>query len=179
MILIQLALSAGANAAMQPKRIILLIGDGMGQQQATALRHFKARHNNDTSLMWDALTRGEVSTSPVDSAAITDSAAAATAYATGRKTSKGFIGVDAQGQPLSTVVEKAKQQGWNTGLITTTQINHATPASFLAHNSSRNNYAAIADEYIDATIANKFKFDLLMGAAEPTLNAQIVTWWAN
>ncbi|HBY86180.1 MAG TPA: alkaline phosphatase, partial [Colwellia sp.] len=90
---------------------------------------------------------------------ITDSAAAATALATGVKTYNDAISVDTNKKPLLTVLEWAKQQGKKTGVVVTSQINHATPASYLSHNENRNNYNAIADSYID----NGIKADVYFG----------------
>lgn len=65
---------------------------------------------------------------------VTDSAAGATAFSCGIHTYNGAIGVEAEGKtPVGTVLEAAKRQGFSTGLVTTSRITHATPASFYAH----------------------------------------------
>jgi alkaline phosphatase len=92
----------------------------------------------------------------------TDSASAATAMASGVKTVNGAIGVDVNGQPVQLVTQRAEAQGKATGVITTVEWSHATPAGFVAHNASRNNYAAIAQEMISSSGT-----DVIMGAGNP------------
>ena len=93
----------------------------------------------------------------------TDSAAAATALSTGVKTYNGAIGVNSAGQPVANVLEGAEELGKATGVVTSVQISHATPAGFVAHNQSRNNYAQIASEMIQQSEA-----DVIMGCGHPT-----------
>ncbi len=95
----------------------------------------------------------------------TDSASAATAMSTGVKTYGGAIGVDTQGQPLKHIAERAEELGKATGVVTTVEFSHATPAGFVAHNLSRNNYAAIAQEMIMSSAT-----DVIMGAGNPGFN---------
>ncbi len=92
----------------------------------------------------------------------TDSAAAATAMATGVKTYSGAIGLDAGGRPLANVIETAEGRGMATGVVTSVQLSHATPAGFVAHNPNRNNYAEIAREMIEQSGA-----DVIMGCGHP------------
>ncbi|CAE6923351.1 Belongs to the alkaline phosphatase family [Vibrio sp. B1REV9] len=66
-------------------------------------------------------------------------------------------------KPVKTMLEMAKEQGMVTGLVATSQINHATPASFAAHNESRRNYDEIADDYIDNKVSDQLPVDLLLG----------------
>ncbi|MGL5907995.1 MAG: alkaline phosphatase, partial [Shewanella sp.] len=117
----------------------------------SAYRYYK--DNPDTEeveqTVFDRLLVGMASTYPASvSGYVTDSAAAATALATGVKTYNGAVSVDTQKQPLPTVLEKAKALGLSTGIAVSSQINHATPAAFLAHNDSRKNYDAIALSYL-------------------------------
>ncbi len=92
----------------------------------------------------------------------TDSAAAATAMSTGVKTMTGAIGVDPDGQPLRNVVEAAEEKGMSTGVITSVQFSHATPAGFVAHVVSRHDYGKIADYMI-----NESACEVVMGAGHP------------
>lgn len=96
----------------------------------------------------------------VDSGA-TDSAAAGTALGTGVKTNSGIIGFDPDGERLLTVGEQAKAVGKKVGVVASVPFNHATPASFIAHNSSRNDYQGLATEMIDSGI------DVIMGGGHP------------
>jgi len=92
----------------------------------------------------------------------TDSAAAATAMACGVKTYDAAIGVDVNGQPLRNALELAEQKGKSTGVVTSVEWSHATPAGHVAHNVHRNNYAQIAQEMVNVSAA-----DLIMGAGHP------------
>ncbi|MGL4938057.1 alkaline phosphatase [Shewanella sp.] len=143
--------SGPTKAPARPKNIVIMIGDGMGPAYTSAYRYYK--DNPDTEeveqTVFDRLLVGMASTYPASvSGYVTDSAAAATALATGVKTYNGAVSVDTQKQPLPTVLEKAKALGLSTGIAVSSQINHATPAAFLAHNDSRKNYDAIALSYL-------------------------------
>lgn len=145
-----------------PKNIIMVIGDGMGPAYTTAYRYFsdnpKTKQVEET--VFDRYLIGMSSTYPAPvSGVVTDSAASATALATGVKSYNKAIGVNVNKQPVETVLEWAKLQGKKTGIVVTSQINHATPASYLTHNESRKNYDEIADSYIDGGI----KADLYLG----------------
>jgi len=145
-----------------PKNIIMVVADGMGPAYTTSYRYF----NDDPTTpfieetVFDRLLVGAASTYPAKvSGVVTDSAAGATALASGVKTYNGAIGLDVNKKSVETVLEFAKKQGKKTGVVVTSQINHATPASYLAHNESRRNYNAIADSYIDDGI----KADIYLG----------------
>jgi alkaline phosphatase len=145
-----------------PKNIIMVIGDGMGPAYTTAYRYFSDNPNTEMieETVFDRHLKGFSSTYPAAiSGVVTDSAASATALATGVKSYNGAIGVDVNKKSVQSVLEWAKLQGKSTGVVVTSQINHATPASYLTHNESRNNYNAIADSYIDEGI----KADLYFG----------------
>ena len=75
---------------------------------------------------------------------VTDSASSGTALATGRKTYNGAISVDHEGTPIKTVMEIAKEYEMSTGVVVTSTVTHATPASFLAHIDYRKKEAEIA-----------------------------------
>jgi alkaline phosphatase len=87
---------------------------------------------------------------------MTDSAAAATAMATGYKVNNGVISMEIPGSetPLKTLLEISKELGKRTGLVSTTYITHATPAAFGAHNPQRNNLGEIAHDYLHLTRPN-------------------------
>ncbi len=127
-LILAIALLTCVSAAAQ-RRVILLIGDGMGLAQVSAL--MLAAGDEPTSFE-RATTGGFVKTSSADNR-VTDSAAAATAYASGIKTNNTYLGVDADGQPLETILEKAEAAGLSTGLVATTYLEHATPGAFYAH----------------------------------------------
>ena len=80
----------------------------------------------------------------------TDSAAAATAMATGHKTDKGVLGLAPDGRILRSVFERAHAAGLATGMVTTSGLADATPGGFLAHVSSRNDYALVFEDVIES-----------------------------
>ena len=150
------------NKNTAPKNIIMVIGDGMGPTYTTAYRYFNDNPKTEVieETVFDRHLKGLSSTYPAAvSGVVTDSAASGTALATGVKSYNGAIGVDVNKNNVQSVLEWAKIQGKATGVVVTSQINHATPAAYLTHNESRKNYNAIADSYID----NDIKADLYFG----------------
>lgn len=123
----------------RPKNVILLIGDGMGLSQMSAAFYYGDDKPNFTRFP----VIGLITTSSCKEK-ITDSAAGATAFSTGSKTSNGRIAMDKDGEPLETLVETFSEEGLATGLVSTSSITHATPAAFYAHERSRNSENAIA-----------------------------------
>ncbi|KAF8454376.1 alkaline-phosphatase-like protein [Terfezia claveryi] len=119
--------------------------------------------NNDTQqLPIDKLLIGSIRTMSSDSY-VTDSAASASAYSCGLKTYNGAIGVDDDVMPCGTVLEAAKQEGFKTGLVVTSRITHATPASYVAHIWDRDEEAEIALQAIGHTHPFGPQVDILMG----------------
>jgi len=148
------------------KNVIVMIVDGMGPAFTTAYRYM----NDDGAAVkmkktvFDKHYVGDAVTHPKDPKEnVTDSAAAATSMAAGIKTYNGAISVDNNRNPIKTVLEAAKENGMATGLVSTSQINHATPAAFAAHNESRNNYNEIADDFYDDRINGEHKVDIMLG----------------
>ena len=143
----------GENGA---KNVILFIGDGMGWAQVVVARNFV--HGAGGELNMERLEHsGYVSTFSLQSL-ITDSAAAATAMATGHKTVNGVIGQSVHGEEYKTILEIARDMGKSTGLVTTTEVTHATPAAFAAHEDSRERSGAIAEDYLRSS-----RPDVIMG----------------
>ena len=91
----------------------------------------------------------------------TDSAAAGTALATGVKTNNGMLGIDAEGNAVKNVAERAAELDKATGVVSSVQFSHATPASWGAHNASRNDLHGISGEMIDGPL------DVIIGAGHP------------
>lgn len=83
---------------------------------------------------------------------VTDSAAAGTALACGIKTYNGAIGVNTNGRPRRNIREVAEKEGKSTGVVATSSITHATPASFVAHQTNRAMYEAIAADFLETDI---------------------------
>ncbi len=129
------------------KNIILMIGDGMGLPTVYAAMTVSA-----TPLNIERCGVLGFQTSYSSGNKITDSAAAATALATGNKTYNGAIGVDSQGKSLTSILEIAEENGLATGLVSTSSITHATPAAFIAHELSRASYENIAMDFLKTDI---------------------------
>ena len=153
------------SALAAPKNIIYMIGDGMGPSYVAAYRYYQ--HDPATAVVantvYDDLLTGMASTYPDDDTLVTDSAASATALATGFKSYNGAISVNRQHIPIGTMMQLAKRLGKANGIVASSQVNHATPASFLAHNQSRRNMNEIADMYLDYRIDGKPVADLIIG----------------
>lgn len=144
------------------KNIIMIVADGMGPVYPAAYRYFNDDPNTAAieETVFDRHYTGSVTTYPAPvSGYVTDSAAGATALASGIKSYNGAIGVDVNKKQVDSVLQKAKDAGLKTGIVVTSQVNHATPASYISHNESRRNYNEIADSYIDFGINT----DVLLG----------------
>jgi len=145
------------------KSVIILIGDGMTSSQRTLARLYKKDY-----LAMDRMYRSELSTCSADSL-ITDSAAAATAFATGCKITSEQLGIlprknnnlpripgieiekrclgDPE-KPIATILEAAKLRDKSVGLVSTSEVQEATPAGFSAHINDRDNLAEIAKQQV-------------------------------
>ena len=141
--------------------VMLFIGDGMGLEQRKAATWLG--YGEFGSLQMDSLeVTGSLSTASYNSA-ITDSAAGATAFSTGHKTSNGVVAKDHLGNNLETILEYAQSMSLATGIVTTTEIYHATPAAFAAHAANRGAYESIAYQMINSGV------DLMLGGGESYL----------
>lgn len=147
------------------RNVIFLAYDGTGYEDAAAAGHF-SRRILGRPLVFDRLMgagmAGTVRTHSLTSV-VTDSAAATTAWATGRKVVNGALSQYPDGTPLTTILELAKQRGLATGLVTSTRITHATPAGWATHVGFRNEETDIALQYLDGLRPNV----LLGGGAGP------------
>jgi alkaline phosphatase len=139
------------DVGMPARSVILVVGDGMGAAHREAAR--LDQHGRDGTLVMDSLpVAGFQSTSSADPEdVITDSAAAATAWATGVRTYDGAISVDLDGNPLPTLGAEAKAAGRATGLVTTTAVTNATPAAFFSNSPDRDQEDDIARQYLEVT----------------------------
>jgi len=148
------------------KNIIFMIGDGMGNQVMSTHRYMKDDLSTKRveATVFDAHLVGMQTTYADDpDQNITGSASAATAMAAGVKTYNTAISVDINGKEVKTVLEEAKSKGKATGLVATSELTHASPAAFGAHEETRKNMAQIADDYYDERIRGKHKIDVLLG----------------
>lgn len=157
-----------------PKNIIVMIGDGMGQSHLSAYRHFQAEGFGDAvrPTIFDQLFVGMSGTHPLGDNIITDSAAAATALATGHKTCNQFVSLSCAGEPLRTVLQKAKAGQMRTGIVVSSQVTHATPAAYYAHEKSRHAQEAIADQLVDNTVGDQLPVDVIFGGGTQYLIRQ-------
>ncbi|MDG1857578.1 MAG: alkaline phosphatase [Emcibacteraceae bacterium] len=138
-----LALTACSQAEAEPKNVILLIGDGMGEAEISVTRNYE--FDSGPGLFIDAMenTASAIVISKRNDNAekiafVGDSASGGTALATGELTSVRRISTTAEfGQPMKTIAEEAKEKGLKVGLVTTAIITDATPASFAAHADNR------------------------------------------
>lgn len=132
------------------KNVILMIGDGTGLAQIASGQLAIAGPDGLLHMQTMPVT-GIVKTHSSDNL-ITDSAAGATAYACGLKTYNGAIGVAPDLTACKTILELAEQKGLSTGLISTSSITHATPASFASHVVQRSMQEEIASDFLDSGV---------------------------
>lgn len=139
----------------RPKNIILLIGDGMGVAQI-----YSALTANKGQLNLNYMKHiGFMQTQSADDY-ITDSAAAGTAIATGVRVNNGAIAIDQDGKVLKSILYISEDNNKATGLVSTSAITHATPASFVANQPDRRMYEDIAGDFLDSGI------DLFIGGGK-------------
>ncbi|MCA1065425.1 alkaline phosphatase [Rossellomorea aquimaris] len=124
------------------KNVILMIMDGTNSDILTLSRWYRG-----TDLQLDDILVGGVRTYSAQSA-ITDSAAAGSAMATGVKTKADYIGMHPEGRPLLNVLEAAKQSGYSTGIVSTSPVQHATPAAFTSHVLNRDEFGDIGEQQV-------------------------------
>lgn len=166
-----LILSMGARAFAQ--NVILLIPDGMSVAGTTLARFYKGE-----SLALDEIACGLVSTWNSDGT-IADSAPAGSAFATGWTSQSGNIASTGRSyllpgavvpesdelRPLATVLEAARLSGRSTGIISTSEFMHATPADFSGHDPSRSNYDNLTEQIVYNGL------NVILGGGTPYLNA--------
>jgi alkaline phosphatase len=133
-----------ASASARPRNIVLMIADGAGVTHYTAARIYLV--GRDGKLAVDLMPVVGLVTNHSANRLVTDSAAAATAMATGHKTNNGFIGFDPDGQPMHTFFEDARAGGKSTGIVVTTEITDATAAVFYAHVKDRRFEEEVAEQ---------------------------------
>ena len=136
------------------KNVIFVIGDGMGPGQISLLQQF-TKHSNmyKQPNAFNRISKlghvGFSDTAPYDKLVV-DSACSATQLAIGKPSINEVIGLDKQGNKISTILEKARDRGLLTGLVSDTRLTHATPASFASHAANRSLENEIALEMIQS-----------------------------
>lgn len=147
--------SESKNRVAKPRNIILFIGDGMG------VAHLYAGITvSDKALSLEQFPFSGFSKTCSADNYITDSGAGGTAIACGIKTNNGMIGVGPDSIAVKSIMEIGHQNGLATGVVSTSAITHATPASFVAHNSGRGNYEDIAKDFLNGSV------DVFIGGGE-------------
>ncbi len=151
----------GQGHGTRARNVIFIQGDGMGIAARELIR--LATKGQDGELAMNQMdVTGLVHTDSADpEEAVTDSAAAATAYATGVRSYNGAIGVDVNGDSVPTLLEQARDAGKATGLVTTSQVTDATPAAFGSHVLDRSDQSEIARQYLENT-----RPDVILGGGE-------------
>jgi len=134
-----------------PDSIILFIGDGMG------VAHITAGKIAAGTLNLERFPFSGLVTTHSANRLITESAAAATALATGKKTSNRAVSVLPDGTPIKTLFEYAQDLGKSIGVVVTSSVTDATPAAFIAHADNRRKQADIAEQIVNSGI------DVLIG----------------
>lgn len=136
------------------KYVFYFIGDGMGSNQVLGAEMYQsAIEGNPLGRVQTLMTTFPYSghaSSYSKSNGITDSAAAGTCLATGKKTTNGTLGLDEDGNEVRTIAEELKAEGWGIGIMTTVAIDHATPAAFYAHVPERNLYYKIGQQLAES-----------------------------
>ena len=143
------------------KYIFLFIGDGMGMGQVSltdSYLSYKAGELGGQHLSFTHFPYLALCSTYSANRNITDSAAGGTAIACGAKTNNEYIGVDPDGNNLESIAYALHGQGYNVGIMTTVPVNHATPAAFYGHNTSRYGYYEISREIVDS------RFEFLAGS---------------
>ena len=136
------------------ENVIFMVPDGFSADYASNYRVYKGE-----DAVWDDHLKGMFTTHSANSD-ITDSAAAGTAMSTGEKTNNGVIGMDTEGNELETILEASQEKGKATGLVATSTITHATPASFASHVEDRNNETEIARQMLENEV------DVILGGGK-------------
>lgn len=170
------ALAATAGEQPKAKNIIVMVADGWGFNHVEAADYYQYGelgkqvyerefalypmstfsangfgYDSSKSAEFDYLLKGAA-----------DSAATATAMSSGVKTLNGAIGMGPDGKPLEHAIEVAERAGKATGVVTSVQWSHATPAAFVAHDKSRGQYEIIAQQMV-----NDSACEVIMGAGNP------------
>ena len=155
-----------------PKNVILLIGDGMGPGQIQAA--LLANKGNLNMITSEYLGMSRTLNAYRKT---TDSGAGGTALSTGIKTYNGAIAVDTNKNKLKTISHIAKENGKSVGIVSSCEVVHATPASFLVNHNSRKDYEKIAEKILYAPFdfiygggLKRFSDDLLLKFKNKNIN---------
>lgn len=147
-----------AFVGVRPANVVIFVADGLGFAHLSAAR--AALHGIGGSAVWDRFTATGWHHAHAAGGFLIDSAASATALATGVPTNIDRVGVDSAGGRLTNIVERADAAGYRTGIVTDSYIWDATPAAFAAHAASRDDAAAIIAQLAESSL------EILVGELE-------------
>ena len=176
----------GGGGGGKVKNLILMISDGMSPG-LLSLADFVRVERTGSSTNWTRLMRGEFAGVGVGTGGgvglggvriclmgtasarpVTDSAAAVTAFSCGRRTNNGMVCMLPDGSALTPMFVRASEAGFATGLVSTTQLAHATPAGFVAVSRSRNSYPEIAAQMVDRAC------DVMLGGGQKYFTPELL-----
>lgn len=141
----------GCSSEPKVKYVFYFIGDGMGVNEVIGTNLYN-QANGQENVNFTGFPVVNFITTVSANSLVTDSSAAGTALATGVKIDNSVVGVDPDGNPTPNLTEWAHAAGFGTGVATSVGVNHATPASFVAHTASRNGYEEISLQMIDSPV---------------------------
>ena len=144
-------LVVGCSSEPKVKYVFYFIGDGMGVNQVIGTNLYN-QANGQENVNFTGFPVVNFITTVSANSLVTDSSAAGTALASGVKIDNGAVGQTSDGNPVSNLTEWAHAAGFGTGVATSVGVNHATPASFVAHTKSRDSYEEIAAQLIDSSV---------------------------
>ena len=144
-------LVTGCSSEPKVKYVFYFIGDGMGVNEVIGTNLYN-QANSQGNVNFTGFPVVNFITTVSANSLVTDSSAAGTALATGTKINNGVVGVDPDGNWTGNLTEWAHAAGFGTGVATSVGVNHATPASFVAHTASRNGYEEISLQMIDSPV---------------------------
>lgn len=141
------------TAFSQAKYVFYMIGDGMGPNAVLLAEMYQAELDGIIGRKPLCMTQfpysGQVATFS-DSNGITDSSAAGTCLASGKKTTNHVLGLTPDGEPVTTIAEILRDRGWAIGIMTSVSIDHATPGAFYAHVESRSDYYHVGKQLAES-----------------------------
>ena len=160
---------APARAGQKPRHIIHMVADGMSAGTLTCADHF-SQILRKRGLTWMQLYNhpgaqpGLMNMRSLNSL-VTDSSAASSSWGSGSRIVNGTVNILPDSKVLTTLYELFAQKGWKRGLVTTTEITHATPAGFVASGLKREAAEPIATQYLDRRV------EVLLGGGQKFFDA--------
>lgn len=147
---------AASRPGARPRNIIQLVSDGTSSGTVACGNHFSELTRGKRLSWLELYNRPGVAAGMMDmrslNSLVTDSSAASSSWGSGTRIINGMVNQAGDGTPLTTLYELFAQQGWKRGLVTTTEITHATPAGFAACVHDREIASIIAAQYLDRRV---------------------------